>query len=296
MKTFKSLTMVLGLLLAATMTSCKPEPIEEPSSKLKVKQIYYSDPQTDKTPFQSWDWSEDHLVSITHYSDSYLKKTWIETFTYENDKIIRVDNLTYDEHINYSYNEDQLKTATVFEDNDIICSWSISYDNNKISKLQGTFFDYYFKNKGSKKLLNPLSHLFPHNICECLETCQKQLMTNHRGNRNEIMNIILTWTGDNISKIIVSFDDVLTTLVMEYDDKQCPMYGMTGNLEDYIIGLSMGSTSFSKNNVKQIIFTEDDETDTIHFAYQYNNENYPILETMYDSENEDYKNVFYYEY
>jgi hypothetical protein len=106
----------------------------------------------------------------------------------------------------------------------------------------------------------------------------------------------LTWTGDNISKIVISFDEGIISLVMEYDNKNCPFYGLTGNPEDYMIDAIAGHNCFSKNNVTQLIYTEDHYVDTVRYAYQYNSDNYPILETLYNIKEEDSKNVYYYEY
>ena len=100
--------------------------------------------------------------SITHYSDFDFKAdTWVENFTYDNNnRVTRVDNYTNSEYITYEYDGNHLKTATVFYRNAIACTWAISYDGDKISKMMGTFYDD-FKKDGATLHLNPLSHLLP---------------------------------------------------------------------------------------------------------------------------------------
>lgn len=84
--------------------------------------------------------------------------------------------------------------------------------------------------------------------------------------------------------------------LLQYDDKNCPWYGLMGGLEDYLINFTNGHTVFSKNNVTSIILKEDDDADTIRYAYQYDSDKYPILQTMYEAYAPDDKQVFYIEY
>ena len=296
MKTFKTLTIAMGLLLALSFTSCQKEKAGVYSPKKKIQQIYFSWSDTEKEPFQHWEWNGDQLSSITHYSDFDLKDdTWIEKFTYENNRVSRVDNYTNSEYITYAYDGDHLKSATVFYRNAIACTWEVSYEGDKISKLTGTFYNSYKKN-GATLHLNPLSHLLPPDICANVAKHEQQLVKQRHQEEIYTFVLLLTWTDNNISKIVCTGDGEYMDFQLQYDNKNCPWYGFIGGLEDYLINFTSGHTGFTKNNVTEIILTEDNYVDTLRFAYQYDSDKYPVLQTRYFTDDPDDKGVLYFEY
>ncbi|MBQ6770647.1 MAG: hypothetical protein IJP44_06655 [Bacteroidales bacterium] len=296
MKTSKSLSLVLGLVLTASLSACQKEKTGVYQPTKKIQQIYYSWRNSEKEPFQHWEWNGDKLSIITHYTDYDLKDdAWIENFTYENNRITRIDNYTHSEYITYDYDGDHLKSATVFYRNAIACTWAISYDGDKISKMTGTFFDTY-KKDGAKLHLNPLSHLLPPDVCTRIDKCERQMAQQRHEEESYTIALLLTWTGDNISKIVFTGDGEYLEFLLQYDDKNCPLYGLMGGIEDYLVSFTYGHTTFSKNNVTSIIMKEDDYADTICFAYQYDSDKYPVLQTSYEAYDPDDKQVFYFEY
>lgn len=297
MKTFKSLSIVFGLLLAVAFTSCKKDKIGLYSPDKKIKQVYYSSIYTDKAPLQHMAWNGDQLSSITHYTSYNLKgSTWVEEFTYDNNRVSRVDNYTNSEYITYEYDGKQLKSATVFYRNAIVCTWAIAYEDDHISKMSGSFYDSY-KKDGVQLHLNPLSHLLPPDVCETI-TQREQKMEKQRHQKDTYtLTLLLTWTGDNITDIVFTGDGEYYSIQLQYDDKNCPWHGFMGGLEDYMVNFSTGHLGFSKNNVTSMIFQEDlEDVDTLHYSYQYDIDDYPILQTMYQNGNVDNKEVLYYEY
>jgi hypothetical protein len=125
----------------------------------------------------------------------------------------------------------------------------------------------------------------------------EQRLANQKGEQETFtIALLLTWTDNNISKIVCTGDGEYMDFQLQYDDKNCPWYGFMGGLEDYLINFTSGHTGFTKNNVTRIIMTEDDYADTICYAYQYNSEKYPVLQTMYESDDIDDKQVLYFEY
>ena len=296
MKTYKLLSVVLGLLFALSFTSCRKNETGVYSPKKKIQQIYYSWSDTEKEPFQHWEWNGDKLSSITHYSDFDFKSdTWVENFTYDNNnRVTRVDNYTNSEYITYEYDGNHLKSATVFYRNAIACTWAISYDGEKISKMTGTFYDDY--KSGAQLHLNPLSHLLPQNISENITKYERQLASQRQQQETYTLALLLTWTDNNISKIIYTGDGDYLDFQLQYDDKNCPWYGFMGGLEDYLINFSSGHTGFTKNNLTSMIITEGHYVDTIRFAYQYDSDKYPVLQTMYEIDEPDDKQVLYFEY
>lgn len=295
MKATKAFGITLGLLLIASLVSCQKEAKPgEYSPKKKIQRIYYAWGSQEKEPFQHWEWNGDKLSSITHYYDYGMKDdTWIENFTYENNHITRVDNYTNSEYITYDYDGDYLKTATMFYQNAIISSWTISYDGNHINKMAGTL---YGAKKGARLHLNPLSHLLPPDICSNVTKREQQMAEQCQKDDAISVVLLLTWTDDNISKIVVTGDGEYMDMQLQYDDKHCPWYGFLGDLEDYLVNFSAGHTGFTKHNVTSMIVTEDQYVDTVCFAYQYDSDKYPIFQTMYYADDIDDKTILYFEY
>jgi len=294
MKTSKTFSIALGLLLIASLASCKKEKTGNYMPKKKIQQMYYADYGEEKQPFQHWDWNGDKLSSITHYTDIDMKSDrWIENFTYENNRITRVDNYTNSEYITYNYDGDHLKTATVFYENAIVCTWNISYDGNHISKMSGILYEA--KKNGHEMKLNPLAHLLPHNICTRVIKCEQKTAQQHKGDAINV-TLLLTWNNDNITKLVYTGEGEYIDFQMQYDDKNCPFYGFLGGLEDYLTNFSTGHTGFTRHNVTALILNEDYYSDSICYAYQYDKDKYPILQTMYYNDDPDYKQVLYFEY
>ena len=295
MKTFKPMGIVLGLMLTVAFTSCHKDKTGIYAPKKKIQRIYYASNGDEKEPFQHWEWNGDQLNSITHYEDFYFKNdVWIENFTYENKRVVRVDNFTNSAYITSEYDGDYLKTATVYYRNAIACTWAITYDGKHINKMVGTF--YNTKKDGARLQLNPLSHLLPPNICASVAKCEQQMAQQRHEDETITMTLLLTWTDDNISKIVFTGDGEYMDFQLQYDDKNCPWYGFMGGLEDYLINYVAGHTGFTKHNVTTMIVTEGNYTDTLCFAYQYDKDKYPVLQTMYESDDIDYKEVLYFEY
>lgn len=294
MKTINALTLLLGALLIASLPSCKKDPIGTYSPKKKIQKIFVSMPKVEKIPYQDWEWNDKQLNTITHYTSH--GQAWVEQFTYENNRIARVDNYTESEYLTYNYDGDRLKSVTVYYRNVIVCTWAVTYTDKKISKLAGTIYDDYYKKDGAEMHLDPLAHLFPTNVCERIELCRQQQATQRRADDTYTINLLLTWEGDNISKIIYTGEGDYVSFELEYDNQHCPMYGLLGSLEDYIYDFTYGHTCFSKNNATRIISKEGHEADTLCFAYQYDADGYPLLQTAYFTDEPDEKNVLYYEY
>ena len=296
MKTTKLTCLALGLLLTASLASCQKEQAGVYSPKNKIQRIYYASGGHEKEPFQHWDWNGDQLSSITHYEDFDFKKdVWIENFTYENNRVVRVDNFTNSEYITYEYDGDHLKTATVYFRNAIACTWAISYDGDHINKMVGTFFTDYKKNRAEMHL-DPLSHLLTPKVCERIQKCERQMAEQRRHEETYSFVLLFTWSGDNISKIVFTGDGEYLDFQLQYDDMNCPWFGFLGGLEDFLINYVAGHTGFTKHNLTSMIVKKRHYIDTICFAYQYNSDKYPILQTMYESDDIDYKSVLYFEY
>lgn len=293
-RTVKILLMLLIIAGTAPMTSCQKDETGVYTPKKKIQRIYLSSDYLDKTPFQHWEWNDDKLNTITHYSESgYKGANWIEYFTYDGNRIIRVDNYTNSEYITYEYDGNHLKSATVYFRNSIVCTWTASYDGDHINKLTGTIYEPFFK---ENLHLDPLSHLLPPTVCDNVVKCEQQMAQQRHQQETFTLVLLLTWTDDNISNIVFTGEGEYVDFQLQYDDKNCPWYNFMGGLEDYLLNFTTGHTGFTKHNITSMIVTEGDYSDTLRFAYQYDSDKYPILQTMYSVDEPDDKTVLYYEY
>lgn len=293
-RTVKILLMLLMIAGTAPMTSCQKDKTGVYTPKKRIQRIYLSSDYLDKTPFQHWEWNDDKLNTITHYSESgYKGANWIEYFTYDGNRIIRVDNYTNSEYITYEYDGNHLKSATVYFRNSIVCTWTASYDGDHINKLTGTIYEPFFK---ENLHLDPLSHLLPPTVCDNVVKCEQQMAQQRHQQETFTLVLLLTWTDDNISNIVFTGEGEYVDFQLQYDDKNCPWYNFMGGLEDYLLNFTTGHTGFTKHNITSMIVTEGDYSDTLRFAYQYDSDKYPILQTMYSVDEPDDKTVLYYEY
>lgn len=292
-----TLTLTIMACLTALM-SCQKDKTGVYAPQKKIQQIYYSSSEHEKSPYQHWDWNDNLLGSITHYDNFDFKSSmWIEDFTYEDNRVTRVDNYTDSEYITYKYDGNYLKSATVYYHNAIVNTWMMNYEGDHLSKLTGTF---YLNKKGDPtSRLNPLSHLLPSCACEKIAKYERQMANQRQQEETITLTLLLTWTDDNISKIAFTGDGEYYEMQLQYDDKNCPYYGFMGSFVDYPTNYIAGHTGFTKHNVTSMIIKrdpDDSHNDTINYAYQYDSDGLPVLQTMYFSDDPDDKQVFYYEY
>ena len=76
MKHFKSF-ITLGILLTLGLAACQKDKAGIYQPKKKIQQIYFSEGNSTKTPYQLWDWSSSQLSSITHFNH-LMKSNWVQ--------------------------------------------------------------------------------------------------------------------------------------------------------------------------------------------------------------------------
>lgn len=297
MKTLKSLSIAIALMLAAGLTGCQKDKAGVYQPKKRIQEISFSTPRMDKTPFQSWEWEHvggnDRLWSITHYDDYHKGHNWVENFSYDEGRLCRVDNYSDEEYITYEFADNQLRNAFHFYRNKPMSSWLITYEEGKISRITGDIYEGY-KSNAASLTLDPLQGLLPN---EALQKVVKQKMAVER-NSDETLTLVLLlkWNDEQLEKVTATGNGDYMEFQLQYDDKHNPYYGFLGGLEGTYLNFTIGHTGFTKNNVKQMIVIEDSYADTLHYAYQYDRDGYPVLQTMYYTDDPDDKMVLYYEY
>lgn len=107
---------------------------------------------------------------------------------------------------------------------------------------------------------------------------------------------VLTWTGDNVTKMETSYINEETnewdfyTITFTHNTNVNPFQSF-----DHlgIEGHWFGGTQMSANNVLSLTYTDTSTTETISYTYEYNTDNFPTKRTEIDG---DYTYVETYEY
>lgn len=118
MNRFKTFTLLLGVLLIASTTSCTKEKTGVYSPKKKIQRVYHSSPNTEKYLEQVWKWGDKTLESIDYYSSNgYFG--WTENFTYKENRLDRIDVYVDKEYAIFTYNDNSLKSINYYRENNL---------------------------------------------------------------------------------------------------------------------------------------------------------------------------------
>ena len=312
----KKLTLILMAALLMTVAgSCKKDNDDNDNDEIitgndgfynpekKIYKYYYWDSYDECRELREiWHWDGKRLESIDYgyessYQEWYVNST--KNFSFENNRLVRVDdfdNLAYTE---FTYNDGYLKKVSRYYKYELEEEYAFSYgSNNRVSQIS---FIEYDGNKHSKGHLNPLSMFLPEEISERVDEGVRRMTSTRRGaNESVTASIKFTWKGDNISDFHIdvryeeeedgnTYSGVETVnATLQYDSKFNPRKGFLGL--DFMEGYyGYGVDFYSKNNVTQMIYTWSEEeyengvlddydsgTREYHYSYLYDDDNYPV--------------------
>ena len=294
MNKFRTIALLLGMLVMASMTSCTKEKDGVYTPKKKIQKVYDSWLNTEKYLDQSWDWDGDLLKAINHY-DSGENLMWTETFSYDGNRLVRVDDSNGPEYTLYDYDGKKLKSANYYVGSELEATATYSYSDGKLNKIVLTGYEDA-KSASERKLQS--SYLpFSTEILEVIDKIRSNIVERSLGKENYVMELQFTWSGDNVSKIVATYDDEIQPVTFQYDTKNNPHKGFLGVYSfDPGEEIQEGYMFMSKNNITKVTLCMDDEKEDeiIIFAYQYDEDDYPttLVRWSYDSAD----HVTYYEY
>ena len=289
MKKTKFLPIVLGMLIVAFMASCTKDGVYNPKKKISLvyrassEDYYGSHYETQRYLAEKWNWDNKTLGSIQFFNDD----DYTETFTYDGNRLTRIDVYQYSESITFEYDGKYLKAANITYRGKPEGAISFVYSNGKLSELKITYYDT--KSKHESHLLSTVLPFTTEVNDMMVEFAEKAIATKSM----EYVSYKCTWSGDNISQVMGTWDDGdVLNISISYDDKINPLKGFLGSFEG---GDFTGV--YSKNNPTQIMRTWVGEDPYIYtYNYQYDG-NYPTMVILSrSSENYSYTNTTYYEY
>ncbi len=278
MKKFRFLPVVLGVLFVAFMASCTKEGVYNPSKK--IQRVYNASTYTDKYLSQVWNWEGKLLKSVDHFS-SGGGLSFTENFTYDGNRLIRVDDYRNSEYATYDYDGSVLKTYNYYYRNQLSSTLSFTYDGKKVSQIVYTIYD-------DKKVESHLTAPVPAAILESMNVLAEKADAS-KGLR--VITYQFTWTNDNITRMVGTAEGEMITLTLTYDAKTNPFKGYLS-----LYSVEEPYNFYCKNNVIQYMENYlDGDNDIYNFTYQYDGDGYPTMSirTRVDS---DYSYTTFYDY
>ena len=296
-------TMIIAALalLMVGVSSCNKQKDGVYNPKQKISAVYeeyrstssyynsstytWEDNTPSVTPFhkaEEWTWDGKKLQEIRYFdSDGSIEYSML--FTYDGKRLSRVDYKDYDNlndvwYTTYEYDGKELATITTYEGGRVYSTCAITHADKKISEIVETYYDYEKGARGGNYKAT-LRMLFPvGDMSERLiEKCEAKAKT--KGTSTYVARISLTWTDNNVTRIIYKWSDGETEMQnMTYDTKKNPYYGFMA-LGDQDEGFD--PWNLSENNV----IADGGESP---YTYQYDKNDYPTSRMYSYSYREDY--------
>lgn len=288
MKKSRPIALLLGVLILASMTSCTKEGVYTP--KKKIQRVYFSSTNTDKYLCQSWDWDDNLLEAINFYSSSG-SSNGTENFSYDGKRLIRVDDYLNSEYTTYDYDGKNLKSANYYYKNALEVTATYDYSDGKLNKIVLTEYGGW---KFAGECHMQLSYLpFTKDFAEVITKIRAKVAEYNSSKSIYVLNLQLTWSGDNISKIVATTSEGrIGTVTLQYDSKNNPFKGFLHLYSFDVLGDVEGGDLFmSKNNITSAISSFEGENYVFNFNYQYDGDDYPTMRIDPDSQS-----IHYYEY
>lgn len=297
MKLLKQIALVILGVMVISMTACKKDNTadqgQEPSSNgisKKISKVFYSYQTTNstypKTLVESWVWNNNNYVDYVNQYNDNGNLEFMVSFSYDNkNRPSRVDCYKYNIYLLYYYDEstNMPTKLDLFENNKMLGTCDITSNNGKLEKLNVTVYE-----TKKEAMLNPISLLLPKHFASRLASFENRI-AERNGNESYSYNIQLSWSGNNISKVIAQGDGEIVTITAQYDNKNCPVYA-------FLLGVP-GTGGLIKNNPTTVTMIENShEPDTFVIDYEYDPSGYPITAKEYDLEYPNYKDILYFEY
>lgn len=237
---------------------------------------------SDNSLSEVWHWDNDNLLSIDYYNQNQVNGT--DNLIYNNagmvSKIVYFYEGEESESVEFSYNGTAISQIRYFYHGIMDAAYDVSYANNKPVRITCTYMS-------EDKTMSKHGKSFINNMFKTDEISSRD------GN---LPYIVLTWTGNNLTKWERFNSDNEFYCTFTYDNKNNPYYGGS-SLTAYLF--AWGSPEdISQNNVLSETYYENGELSTNYYTYNYF-ENYPMqvheaYEYMYQYS--DYWSKYIYEY
>ena len=266
----KIILTAMALAVVAMFSACTKDGVYKPAKK--ISRIYESSGSA-KVLSQLWHWDGKKISSIDNYSSSgSISATY--NFTYDGNKMSRVDCYANNMYVEFIYEGSKLKKFNSYYRGMLEVSGDVTHKGSKVSQITITYND---KKSGAK---SPELMQFEDNIFELIIPCfnKEQHHKASAAKSVETATYTFTWDGKNISQTVLIAGSETVTRKYTYDKKKNPYYGDLFAFFDEDI-IEWGS----KNNVLTEIVTEqyNGETETRSYNYSYTYDgNWPTIQNI----------------
>lgn len=284
----KTILIALAALSLICASSCQKDQDGVYNPKKKISKISSSSSVVEsgyayETPMclnEQWTWEGDKLVSRTLF-DADGEASAEFTYSYDGKRLASIAYTTngYYCKTDFSYDGKELSKAEHYSDGRLYSSAQFYHDDGKISAIDITYHIFVGKNVFNGESL--LDMLLPLDI-QMSGVCHQN---NAKGEtENHIARIELTWEGNNITKMVSSFEGDVQTGVFTYDDKRNPFFGMGGLYPHYLVTIDQNQNDpryylYDRNNILTCEVTHSSACTNSTYSYTYE-DNYPVTCTV----------------
>lgn len=265
---------------------CQKEGVYNPSKK--IKRVYTQEQGYPRYLNQEWSWDKNHLAKIDYFYGGQLDYT--EHYKYDKqNRIVRIEDYYYGDYWTITYNKNGYDRIDYFWKGIPEESYQFEYKNNKISRVNCTFFDYKSTKTGGFR-----SMILPKEIAE--KVCEKQQTSATKS--MGYATVTFEYEGSNVIKMqLIDGGAIDTYTYSDYDQKLNPLYA---SMQYPNLGNFEGMTHYSKNNPGRTVNTWNYGGGTgilpIDYIYNYDG-NYPIeITKMYIEGIYTYRITTFYDY
>lgn len=273
----------LALLTVVAFTACTKDGVYRPSKKIsrvysssKYKSEYYVDgywqteysDESPKSLRELWHWDGNKLTSIDYYYDG--SKDYTLNLTYDGGKLSRMDNYGAGRYVNFIYKGNELTKIEAYYEGSLTSMASVTHKGGKITQIDWTSLRNDKKSDfGNEMMFSALRVVMPgvnH------ESARASAMAAKGGKGDNTFTFKYTWSGGNVSEMVIVESNERVTISMTYDSKNNPFNGFLYYIEDE------GTARWgSKNNVvREQSIDDDGDVDVTNYTYNYDG-NWPVM-------------------
>lgn len=286
----KMLSIVVSLLLVSAVlfsfTSCHKDGVYTP--KKKISRIYTQISGQAKMLTEQWTWKDNLLSKI----DYYYNGTYSHTNRYQYDGKQLTEVLIEGGKIRFTYDGSKLEKMEMWYSGSLLWKAEVKHDGKKIIEIEFTEYDVYTVMKSSRSsAYDALKGVLPESSCAHIAELSKKRAAKSAKTGVEVWNLYYTYDGNNIKeeRYVVSGEEDKYTYT--YDKELNPFFNLL------VGGQSYSDYEFSKNNIINVVYTNNYDGDyaEIDFSYVYE-KSYPIERTTYYVTGNSFGVTAYYEY
>lgn len=260
---------------------------------------HYDTSASPKTLSEEWTWDGNKLSKITFYETGSVTMKGdisdIVSFTYDGQQVSRIEG--YDEYMTITYDGSKLKQVQLFETdgNKLQATMDFVHDGKKVTKINITGEDDDIDFAKSSTL--HLEKVLFRGILPTVDQADRVVAAIDKTVKNNgskgmmTVSMELTWTGDNVTGISMSYMGMAVTVTFSFDNKNNPY-------QNFLFGLILTEDGsmiiFNENNVTKSVMKMQmsymgqsyTETEEENYSYTYDG-NWPITRTMTSAYEED---------